>query len=149
MAASTPDWDWLGHGIYFWQSGHQRALDWARERTDQPAVVGAVIQLSRCLDLFDVEHTEPLTCFTAALVNAGVSLPSKVGQRGADCFAIDRFCAAMADEGTPIDSVRALFHAGDPVFPGSCLRRESHIQIAVRSPAAILGFFNPTDRSAA
>ena len=29
---STNAWDWLGHGIYFWEFGLQRAYDWAQVR---------------------------------------------------------------------------------------------------------------------
>ncbi|HZU36517.1 MAG TPA: hypothetical protein VFA18_11440 [Gemmataceae bacterium] len=29
---SANDWDWLGHGIYFWEHAPERALRWARER---------------------------------------------------------------------------------------------------------------------
>lgn len=28
---SENSYDWLGHGIYFWESNPDRALDWARE----------------------------------------------------------------------------------------------------------------------
>src|SRR6266446_606196 len=48
-------WDWLGHGIYFWEHALERALRWASEkytsRGAQPAVVGAVVQFGRCFDL--------------------------------------------------------------------------------------------------
>jgi hypothetical protein len=59
--ASTNDWDWLGHGIYFWEHAPQRALRWARERyrtrRQRPAVLGAYIQLGRCFDLLDESVT--------------------------------------------------------------------------------------------
>jgi hypothetical protein len=29
---STNEWDWLGHGIYFWEHSPERALRWAQER---------------------------------------------------------------------------------------------------------------------
>ena len=29
---SRNSWDWLGHGIYFWEYTPARALRWARER---------------------------------------------------------------------------------------------------------------------
>jgi len=55
MKASENDYDWLGHGIYFWENNPQRAMDYARmlrdnpgrSRTDieEPASIGAVIDL--------------------------------------------------------------------------------------------------------
>jgi len=66
-APSENAWDWLGHGLYFWEHSPLRALEWAQAKARQrsrrgrkaprPAVVGAVIQLGRCFDLTDVEHT--------------------------------------------------------------------------------------------
>ncbi|MFV8751067.1 hypothetical protein ACNOYE_11035 [Nannocystaceae bacterium ST9] len=148
LSASTNDWDWLGHGIYFWEFGHQRALDWARQRSDRPAVIGAVIQLTHCLDLLDIEHTQLLGNFTKRLVESGKPLPpNRGGRREADCFAINQLCTSAGEGGDPFDSVRASFHEGDEVFPGSGLRVRSHIQIAVRNPNIILGLFKPNDRN--
>tara|TARA_R110002050_G_scaffold17413_14_gene51791 strand:+ start:1406 stop:2056 length:651 start_codon:yes stop_codon:yes gene_type:complete len=55
LKASEESFDWLGHGIYFWEGSSSRALDWAKSRKDinDPAVVGAVINLGNCLDLLD------------------------------------------------------------------------------------------------
>ena len=51
---STNDWDWLGHGIYFWEASPERGLQFAREakirkkiskgRIHHPYVLGAVIE---------------------------------------------------------------------------------------------------------
>src|SRR5438045_2763458 len=50
FAPSANAWDWLGTGIYFWEYGVDRALQFAedqrrRGRVGTPAVVGAVLQL--------------------------------------------------------------------------------------------------------
>jgi hypothetical protein len=55
MRASENDYDWLGHGIYFWENNPQRALDYALMLKDKPgrsrnmiiesASIGAVIAL--------------------------------------------------------------------------------------------------------
>lgn len=52
-------YDWLGHGIYFWEGSYSRALEWAKNhrKVVKPAVVGAVIKLGNCIDLLDTEHT--------------------------------------------------------------------------------------------
>src|SRR4051812_12582099 len=61
---SENDWDWLGHGIYYWEHSPQRALRWAQEQCARkggtPAVLGAVIQLGRCFDLLDESITAVL-----------------------------------------------------------------------------------------
>lgn len=58
---SNNPYDWLGLGIYFWEHGPKRAMQWARDKHgDSAAVVGAIIQLGRCFDLLDVEFTMKL-----------------------------------------------------------------------------------------
>ena len=58
LAASENTYDWLGHGIYFWEHGPARAFDWAqqqsrrkRSKIRKPAILGAVISLGNCFDL--------------------------------------------------------------------------------------------------
>ena len=57
---SKNDYDWLGSGIYFWESNPRRGIEFARTLRKRqgarspiktPAVVGAIIDLRRCLDL--------------------------------------------------------------------------------------------------
>jgi len=40
-------------------------------------------------------------------------------------------------------TVRGVFQEGQPVYAGSDIREKSHIQIAVRDPSCILGYFKP------
>src|SRR5580704_5332450 len=64
--ASNNDYDWLGHGMYFWEYNEQRALDFAIEQKNNPraggqvintpAVLGAVVDLKYCLDLTDSKY---------------------------------------------------------------------------------------------
>jgi len=58
---SENEWDWLGHGIYFWEHSPKRAMRWAQEKYDEPAVLGAVVQLGRCFDLLDESVTAALS----------------------------------------------------------------------------------------
>ena len=61
MEPSDNDYDWLGHGLYFWENNQERALEWAqllkenpqsgKSKITTPAVLGAVIDLGYCLDL--------------------------------------------------------------------------------------------------
>lgn len=41
------------------------------------------------------------------------------------------------------DSVRGAFMEGGEAFPGSGIQRKNHIQICIRNPNSILGFFLP------
>ena len=42
---------------------------------------------------------------------------------------------------TRFASIRALFQSGEPVFPGSGIRKFDHIQICIRDVAKIEGCF--------
>ncbi len=54
LKASENSYDWLGHGIYFWEQNLQRASEWAKRRYGKDAaVIGAVIDLGNCLNLTD------------------------------------------------------------------------------------------------
>src|SRR5579863_6459375 len=58
---SANDYDWLGHGIYFWEHAPARAWQWAREKYgSEGAVIEAKIRLGFCLDLTDVGFTDAL-----------------------------------------------------------------------------------------
>jgi hypothetical protein len=59
---SRERYDWLGHGMYFWENNYDRALEWAEERVKtgkykQAAVLGAVLQIGRCCDFLDSKYT--------------------------------------------------------------------------------------------
>jgi hypothetical protein len=154
-APSTNDWDWLGHGIYFWEHAPQRAFRWARgryrTRRQRPAVLGAYIQLGRCFDLLDESITALLADSYGRLARAaaaqGDSLPQNRGREGKlrelDCMVINTCIAQLRLSGEQYDTVRGAFLEGSPVYPGAGFARESHIQIAVRNPSCILGVFQP------
>jgi len=48
---SENKYDWLGHGIYFWEGSDDRAIEWAKNnsKVENPAVIGAIIKLGRKL----------------------------------------------------------------------------------------------------
>lgn len=67
LRQSENDYDWLGHGFYFWAADAARALDWAQQRAEelgQPvsdaAALGAVIDLGNCLQLADARAAQYL-----------------------------------------------------------------------------------------
>jgi hypothetical protein len=65
---SANEYDWLGAGIYFWESNPVRAMDWAKHLQKirkgksneivEPYAVGAVIDLGYCLDLVSTTGIE-------------------------------------------------------------------------------------------
>jgi hypothetical protein len=66
IKVSDKPYDWLGHGIYFWENNYERALQWARDKEKRgditkAAVIGAVLSLDYCLDLTDTNFINLLT----------------------------------------------------------------------------------------
>lgn len=163
MSASRNDYDWLGHGIYFWEHGPARALEWAearveRGRLDKPAVLGAILHLGQCFDLLDVRFTNILRRafpgFCRTMERTGTLMPRNEPSSPADSDRLlrRRDCAVLNWTISEVESawkikfhsVRGVFQEGEPVFEGSDIRHRSHIQIAVRDPDCILGFFLPS-----
>jgi len=149
---SVNAWDWLGRGIYFWEHSPERALRWASERHGQEAsVVGAVIQLGDCFDLLNEAITLNLATNYLELekmfLDLGQTLPQNRGWEGKrrelDCLILNDTLNRCDSEGKSYDTVRAAFLEGAPVYPTAAFSLETHIQIAVRNPAAILGVFRP------
>ncbi len=156
---SQNNYDWLGEGIYFWEFGADRAVQFAEfqkgmGKVKTPAVVGAILQLGECFDLMDTRFTRDLAKAYAAFKKvkalAKEPLPKNKGKtpdkklRHRDCAVLNFYLTALAEEGLRYDTVRCAFVEGGPAFPGSGIRSESHIQIAVRNPACVVGVFRPT-----
>jgi hypothetical protein len=134
---SRNDYDWLGHGIYFWEYAPYRAHEWARLKyASQAAVVEADIRLGRCLDLTDIRYTEIIRQAFDGLREAyarnGQSMPANRGKaRRLDCLVINYVAEYLLPE---CETVRAPFLEGSPIFEGSALLSASHVQIVVRKP---------------
>jgi len=152
---SQNDWDWLGHGINFWEHAPERALRWARDKYaapgQNPTALGAIIQLGRCFDLLNESITAVLAESYQALARTLASkrrpLPRNRGKdlkrRELDCLVINDCLARLHRRRIEYDTVRGAFLEGDLVYPGAGFSREAHIQIAVRSSTCILGVFRP------
>jgi hypothetical protein len=143
---SANEYDWLGHGIYFWEYAPDRAKAWA----GKGGVVGAIIRLGECLDLTEVTFTDLLASayegFADKRRRHKKGMPENRGKRrDLDCAVINYLARQTRREsGVILQTVRAPFLEGDPVYPGSAILRESHVQVAVRDPSCILGIFRPT-----
>lgn len=150
---------WLGSGIYFWENDKERALEWAQEKAgrgelEEPCVVGAVVELRRCLDL-SVRQNVPLVAaahqsLTAWYKTSGGKLPvNKPAPKDPRRDNVMRFldCAVLnhlvdsAEQ--PFDTVRGLFVEGGPVYEGAEIYNKTHAEIAVRTPECIRGIFLP------
>lgn len=149
---SRNEYDWLGEGIYFWEHSPKRALRWAEEKfKGEAAVLGAVVQLGACFDLLDEDIAallgESFQAFKASFAAAGQPLPINRGRekklRDLDCAVINDCIDQLAAHGVIYDTVRGAFLEGEPVFEGTTISSETHIQIAVRNVDCILGAFLP------
>ncbi len=160
LAISTNSYDWLGHGIYFWENDPLRAEEWAEERMTRPEsrvrepfVVGAIIDLGLCLSLMQREHIqiveEAYGLLKSAFGKAGRPLPENKGgpdkyKRHLDCEVIEMaHKLRKRNDLRPFDSVRGLFQEGDTPYPDAGFRRKNHIQVCVRNLNCIKGYFKP------
>jgi len=156
---SEKPWDWLGHGSYFWEDSPARAVRWAEDelhrkhgKVTSPAVIGAVIDLGNCLNLVDVGASELVkVAYEAYGVICKASATQEARNRGPGLRARYLDCAVMKtlhglreqDGLHAFDTVRGFFIEGEPLYPGAGFRELDHIQICVRHPRQILGFFQP------
>lgn len=157
LNSSTNDYDWLGNGIYFWENSYDRALEWAQthKSDENPSVIGAVIDLGFCLNLSDYGCTQALSKAYEILKleseTAGTKLPQNGGKndkplRRLDCAVIERLHKLNRDlNRRGYDSVRGIFMEGDAIYLGSGILEKTHIQICVRNPNCIKGYFSPKE----
>lgn len=164
MLPSERAHDWLGRGVYFWESDPQRALEWAEDKVrsgsfERPYVLGALIDLGNCLDLTTRENHEFLRIAYQGLVKdaskSGYPMPENKDAssdansdkllRFLDCAVIN-YLHAMIAEGEqfePFQTVRGLFVEGAEVYPGARFKNKTHTQIAVVDPSCIKAVFLP------
>jgi hypothetical protein len=161
---SNNQYDWLGPGIYFWESNPARGLDFAREaaRRKAPAagdayVVGAVIEPGLCCDLTTATGIEwvrrAYEGLAVSMQSTGGTLPANSLdglRRNLDCAVISRLHSIFEDtEAPPIDTLRGVFIEGEPLYPGAGFYAKTHVQIVVRNPNCIKGVFRvPTNEFA-
>lgn len=159
LNASENDYDWLGTGIYFWEGNPQRALDFAVERAvggrnsrgkiRKPFVLGAIINLGRCLDMRDSSAlNEVAASYNGFLLSTEKPAPKNSGKdlkvRRLDCAVVNFLHERRQELDWPAyDTVRADFWEGDEIYPTAGFRTQDHIQICVRNTQSILGYFRP------
>ena len=141
-------YDWLGEGVYFWDSNPLRGLEFAIEaskrkgtRIKKPAVVGAVIDLGFCLDLTTSRGLQlTKTAFLRlqqVFQQAGKPLPENQPdglRHNLDCAVLNYLHHLQAEEGKPaFDTVKGVFIEEPDLYPGSAFGAKNHIQVAVRN----------------
>jgi len=168
LKPSNNPYDWLGNGIYFWDGSPERALQFATEaatskpkvsagKIKKPFVLGAVIDLGLCCNLMDIDALGELERAHQFLEEfsaiADEEMPVNRGPERAVRF-LDKAVIEMmhslrahsAPGGTALpayDTVRAAFFEGGELYPGAGFSKKAHIQIAVRNPECIRGYFRP------
>lgn len=170
LRQSANDHDWLGSGTYFWENSPDRALSYAtllKQRSTRavqpirsPFVVGAILHPGHCLNLTDElalrEVGTAYEALCASLAAAGLALPSNMPgyagdedllRRNLDC-AVFRVLHELRRERQlqPYDTVRSPFQEGLHVYRGAGFRRETHVQLCIRNPCCIKGYFRPLTR---
>ncbi|MBQ3543662.1 MAG: hypothetical protein IJA34_01540 [Lachnospiraceae bacterium] len=159
MIKSTNNYDWLGHGIYFWENSYERAAEWAYSRYGKDGkVIGAFIDLGYCLDLTDYECIHTIKRGYDILVDLckalNLDIPkNKSGGSKTDILVRNLDCAVIQQvhENNNIsglkeyDSVRGMFTEGKEIFPGSEIKEKTHVQVCIINPNCIKGLFVPKE----
>lgn len=169
LRPSDNDYDWLGNGVYFWENNCTRAMEYAdflknhpsrnsKQKIETPAVIGAVIDLGFCLDLLDSEYLKLLKegydLLKFSKEKYGLPLPQnkpfKDGgdllKRNLDCAVIETIHQFNVDTNKPqFDSVRGVFFEGNDLYENAGFKEKNHIQLAIRNPNCIKGYFIPRE----
>ncbi len=158
--------DWLGSGSYFWENNAERALQFARDlqrnprknqkhKITEPSVLGAVIDLGYCLDLLDsaylkmIKESYDFLCKTHKKYNK--KIPENLISGNGELLARHLDCAVIESahslnkilERPQFDSVRGVFFEGNDLYHNAGFKEKNHIQIAIRNPNCIKGYFIP------
>ena len=150
---------WLGHGTYFWEDSPSRAEQWARAESQRhgskityPAVLGAIIDLGNCLSLMDAEvltqvkiaYDEYTKSCRSARVESAQNRGPDLQVRYLDCAVMETLHQLRLEQKKqPYDTVRGFFMEGHELYAEAGFRELDHIQICVRMPKQIIGYFWP------
>ena len=159
LKPSNNPWDWLGHGIYFWEQNPERALEYAigcatktqfnKVPIKTPFVLGAIIELGNCLNLIEPESLSVLKEAYKGLEKickeAGVPLPKNKGaNRALDAAVFKHLHRSRAENELPnFDSIRCAFIEGEPIYPTANFTSRLHIELCIINPEQIKGYFIP------
>jgi len=159
LKPSNNSWDWLAHGIYFWEQNPERALEYAIEsaegkqfnkvRIKTPFMIGATIELGNCLNLVEPRSLSILTEAYKGLKKLYEELEKKMpvnkdDNRALDCAVIKYIHQSRKENNQPpYDTIRSAFTEGGEAYPGASFTTRHHIQICVLNADLIKGYFLP------
>lgn len=159
LEPSSNPWDWLGDGIYFWEQNPGRALQYALDsakgiqknkiRIKTPFVIGAIIELGFCLNLLEPNSLSIVEAsyhnLKKAFEELGEEMPvNKGANRRLDCAVIKYIHESRKRVNVkPFATVRSAFHEHDLLYPQANFTKNLHIEICVRNPDLIKGYFLP------
>jgi hypothetical protein len=163
LKSSSNDHDWLGWGMYFWANSPERALGFAsqprlKSKIKTPSVLGAVIDLKKCLDLLEYKNLtivkNTYDHLSKIMKSANLELPKNVAPPGEnesllrklDCFVIESL-HKLNTKDQQYDSVMSVFLEGKELYDNAGFREKNHIQICIRNPDCIKGYFIPRSKS--
>lgn len=162
---SNNQYDWLGNGMYFWENNLSRAINYAYEvkqnpvmgKISDPYVIGAVIDLGHCLDLMEHDNLLLLKKYYNLLKNKCIQTSMEIPKNNIQkkLHYLDRAVIELLHDeirqGNDVkelfhfDSVRASYVEGDALYPNAGFNDKNHIQLCIRNPNCIKGFFIPRD----
>lgn len=161
---SENSWDWLGKGVYFFEAAPSMAWQWAVEFAERqrkkgndstPALLSAVLDIERCMDLLDDVWDEPMKAAADELEKDGVlaqqhglrlrsaklsravivsdyEMPLKAYRNNsADCQVVNAVWGKAKDAGFLASGIRAPFVLGKQLYSNSFFFDEGHVQISV------------------
>jgi len=157
---SKNNYDWLGNGMYFWENDPNRAYEYVNEakkrnpeKYPNPTVVGAVLDLGHCLNLTENQYKNLLKDtykkYKMFTTETGAEMPKNKEAykddhdkllRPLDRAVIEFLHATNIPE-QQFDSVRGMFVEGDELYDGAGFHEKTHVQIAIRNPSMIKGYF--------
>lgn len=127
------------------------------ERIKSPFVVGAIIDLGYCPNLVDSKNIELLkmgysiletTMGDSSLMPTNKNIKKSQDNliRDLDCAVIETLHSFNAQENEQaFDTVRGVFWEGNRIYPNAGFKEKNHIQICVRNPNCVKGYFFPRD----
>jgi hypothetical protein len=162
---SQNEYDWLGPGAYFFEGDVTRAVMFAeashanptkrytRRPIATPAAVGAVLCVTSWLDMTTQEGITEFGRALDGLRGTGIDLPVNRAADNDDADIIYRALDSAvfsymhqvrsSEKLSPYDAVRGAFPQGPEVATRSGFRTRTHVQIAVRNNACVVGWFLP------
>lgn len=178
---SKNPYDWLGDGMYFFEGDPDRALKLAtfshhnpeklltKQPIATPAVVGAVLEVERWLDLTTQEGITSFTTAASAVIKAAKTQGTEMPVNGpafegddddlhrsfdrAACQMVHIFRGLLHKDAltsgetekivatAPFQASRGAFEQGKPIAPASAMCADTHIQIAVHDLNCVRGWF--------